>query len=88
MPAYWPWLQPIRSYIQQIDADSLSSQMGSGVSDISEILPEIKVKLPGVIPSPAPEAEVARFRLFDSITSFLKVASENQPIVIVFEDLH
>ena len=30
----------------------------------------------------------ARFRLFDSSTSFLKTASQSQPLVIVLDDLH
>ena len=32
--------------------------------------------------------EQARFRLFDSITSFLKTASQKQPLVLVLDDLH
>ena len=27
---HWPWIQPIRSYIQQTDAESLNFQMGLG----------------------------------------------------------
>ncbi|MEE8369997.1 MAG: adenylate/guanylate cyclase domain-containing protein, partial [Dehalococcoidia bacterium] len=37
---------------------------------------------------PALEPEQARFRLFDSITTFLKNASKGQPIVLVLDDLH
>ncbi|MEE8370341.1 MAG: adenylate/guanylate cyclase domain-containing protein, partial [Dehalococcoidia bacterium] len=37
---------------------------------------------------PALEPEQARFRLFDSITTFLKNASKSQPIVLVLDDLH
>ncbi|MCH7713417.1 MAG: AAA family ATPase, partial [Chloroflexi bacterium] len=32
--------------------------------------------------------EQARFRLFDSITSFLKNASQSQPLMLVLDDLH
>ncbi len=32
--------------------------------------------------------EQARFRLFDSITTFLKTASQRQPLVLVLDDLH
>ncbi|MCH8745942.1 MAG: AAA family ATPase [Chloroflexi bacterium] len=32
--------------------------------------------------------EQARFRLFDSITTFLKSASQKQPLVLVLDDLH
>jgi hypothetical protein len=67
-PPYWPWVQPLRSYIHQQDSDQLRSQMGAGAADIAEIIPELREKLPGLEPPLALEPEQARFRLFDSIT--------------------
>ena len=87
-PPYWPWVQPIRSYIQQNDVEQLHADMGPGASDIAEIVTELKEKLPDLEPPPFFEPESARFRLFDSITIFLKRASQRQPLVLVLDDLH
>jgi predicted ATPase len=87
-PPYWPWIQPLRSYIHQQDPDQLRSQMGLGAADIAEIIPEVRDKLPGLEPPPALEPEQARFRLFDSITAFLKNASQTQPLLLALDDLH
>ncbi len=87
-PPYWPWVQPIRSYVHQKDADQLRSEMGSGAADIGEIVPEVRERLPDLQPSPALVPEEARFRLFDSITTFLKNASQKQPLILVLDDLH
>jgi len=87
-PAYWPWTQPIRSYIQQQAPEQLYSQMGPGAADIAEIVPEIRYKLPDLEPPPALEPDQARFRLFDSITTFLKNVAVTQPLVVVQDDLH
>ena len=87
-PSYWPWVQVIRSNIQGQDAAQLSADMGAGAADIAEIVPEVKQLLPGLPPPPALEPEQARFRLFDSITNYLKSASQRQPLVLVMEDLH
>ena len=38
-PPYWPWVQPIRSYIQQKDSQQLQSEMGLGAADIAESFP-------------------------------------------------
>lgn len=38
-PPYWPWVQPIRSYVKQCDADQLESDMGHGAVNIAEIVP-------------------------------------------------
>src|ERR671918_2769151 len=87
-PPYWPWLQPLRSYIQQQDPNQLRSQMGPSAAHIAEIIPEIGEKLPGLEPPQALEPEQARFRLFDSITTFLKNATQFQPLMLVLDDLH
>ena len=34
------------------------------------------------------EPDEARFRLFDSLTSFLKTAAKSRPLMIVLDDLH
>ena len=85
-PPYWPFIQPIRSYAQQRDAEQLQSEMGPGAADIAEIVTEVRDKLPHLKPPPALEPEQARFRLFDSPT-FLKNAALSQPLVLVLEDL-
>jgi len=62
--------------------------MGASAADIGEIVSEVKERLPNLQPPPVLEPEQARFRLFDSITNFLKSASQRQQLVLVMEDLH
>ncbi|MCH7736491.1 MAG: ATP-binding protein, partial [Chloroflexi bacterium] len=63
-PPYWPFVQPIRAYIESTDPGQLSSQMGSGGAAIAEILPELREKLPDLGQPANAEPEQARFRLF------------------------
>ena len=86
-PPYSPWVQPIRSYIQRTDSEPLRSQMGPGAADISEIIPEILAKLPNLKPPSPLEPEQARFRLFESISNFLKNIAQSQPMMLVLDDL-
>jgi class 3 adenylate cyclase len=87
-PAYWPWVQVVRSYVHERDPQALASDMGPGAADIAEVVSEVRERLPGLPKPPTLEPEQARFRLFDSITTFLKNASNRQPIVLVLDDLH
>ena len=88
-PPYWPWVQPLRSFILQSEAEPLASQLGSGAGVIAEIVPGIRDKLPGTEPPPTLESpEQSRFRLFDSVTTFLKTAASSRPIMLVLDDLH
>ncbi|MCI0857707.1 MAG: ATP-binding protein, partial [Chloroflexi bacterium] len=81
-PPYWPWIQFIRSYVREREPEQLSSEMGSGAADIAEIVSDVSTRLPGLQAAPKlDDPEQARFRLFDSITTFLKSASTNKPLV-------
>ncbi len=86
-PPYWPWVQPLRAYIQQAGAEQLTAEMGTGAAVIAENVAEIRGKLPCLEIPPALEPEAARFRLFDSITTFLKNVAERQPLMLVLDDL-
>jgi tetratricopeptide (TPR) repeat protein len=52
------------------------------------VVSEIRERLPDLPPPPTLEPEQARFRLFDSVTTFLKNASKLQPLVVILDDLH
>ena len=89
MPPYWPWVQPIRTCIQQKTPEMLRREMGAGAADIAEIIPDVHGKLPDLKPAPRLEdPEQARFRLFDSITTFLRASAEDQPLVLMLDNLH
>ena len=84
-PPYWPWVQPMRTYVQQAAAEQLAAEMGPGAA---EIVTEIRGKLPSLETPTVLDPESARFRLFDSITTFLKNAAQRQPLMLVLDDLH
>jgi eukaryotic-like serine/threonine-protein kinase len=86
-PAYWPWVQAIRSFVREADPVGLAWQMGGGAAEIAQLVPEVAERL-DIEPVSAGDSEEARFRLFDSVTSFLVAAARDRPIVIVLDDLH
>jgi predicted ATPase len=88
-PPFWPWVQIIRSYMGEREPGTLRSQLGAGAADIAHVVSEMREVLPELPPlPPMQDPEQARFRLFDSITSFLKQASHKQPLLLVLDNLH
>ena len=56
--------------------------------DVAQVVPDVRSVL-GDVPEPADsDSEGARFRLFDSVTSFLERAARSQPLMLCFDDLH
>jgi tetratricopeptide (TPR) repeat protein len=65
----------------------LRSQLGGGAADVAQILPEVRELFPDLA-VPSSDDEGARFRLFDSMTRFLRNAAAARPLVLVLDDLH
>jgi predicted ATPase len=87
-PAYWPWVQLLRSSLRDVDAATARAQIGAGAADIAPMIPEVG-DLFSELPSPAAvDPDSARFQLFDSTTSVLLNIAGSEPLVLVMEDLH
>lgn len=87
-PAYWPWVQALRSYLRSSDPDQVRAQLGHGAGEIAQMLPEIESIVPELAPPPKTDPESARFRLFDATTAFLVNASRDNILVLIVDDLH
>jgi DNA-binding CsgD family transcriptional regulator/transcriptional regulator with XRE-family HTH domain len=85
-PSYWPWVQVLRVALDSRDRVTLQHAMGLGASDLAQLLPELHELWPD-LPRLMIEGEAARFRLFDSVTTFLRNVSGHQPLLIVLDDL-
>jgi DNA-binding CsgD family transcriptional regulator len=87
-PAFWPWVQVVRAYVEATDPAVLRRDMGGGAADIAQLVPAVRALLPDLPAPPPVEPEAARFRLFDSLVSFLRAAAGRRPLLLVLDDLH
>jgi len=87
-PAYWPWVQVLRAYARAADPDSVREDLGAGAADVVQLVPELRERLGDVAAAATLEPDEARFRLFDSITTFLRAVAARRPLVLVLDDLH
>src|SRR5919198_2356680 len=85
---YMPWVEALRAYVHDRQAEELRTQLGSCASDVAKLVPEVLELVPDAAPAMPVEPEQERARLFDSVGSFLVRASESGPLLIVLEDLH
>ena len=88
-PAYWPWIQSIRSYVRECEPERLRSELGSAAAVVAEMVSDVAERLPGLQQARKLEDPAsARFRLFDAVATLLKAASRSWPLMIVLDDLH
>lgn len=87
-PAYWPWVQSLRSYIRSTPPARLREELGPSAAELAQLLPELR-ELFDDLPEPALlDAESARFRLFEAVTNLIRNAATTQALVLVLDDLH
>jgi AAA ATPase domain len=87
-PAFWPWVQVVRAYVQSTDPTEFGGDMGPGAADIAQVVPAVRDRLPDLPTPPQIEPEAARFRLFDSLAGFLRAAAARRPPLLILDDLH
>ena len=90
-PAYWPWIELIRTLLRDLPPETVQDLIGNGASYVAQVVPELREHLRETPPLATPsvvDPEPAQFPLFDAVATFLKNAAAVQPLVIVLDDLH
>lgn len=94
-PAFWPWLRILRRLADQRDVAALAATLGpEAASRLARLLPDLGIddaSQAGTAAAPQPdhgESDAARFQLFDAVTSLLRAAAAQGPLVIILDDLH
>jgi hypothetical protein len=87
-PAYWPWVQIIRSHVHERSAEELLADMGPGAANIASVMSVVRERFPDLPPPPRLEPEQERFRLFDSVTTFLKNTTRRRTLMLILDDMH
>ena len=75
---YLAFVEAMRSYVLERDAESLKEELGTGAGDLARIVPEVRDRL-GVDPTPPSDPEEDHYRLLQSASTFLRNASNVQP---------
>ncbi|MBI3782863.1 MAG: AAA family ATPase [Deltaproteobacteria bacterium] len=89
-PAYWPWAQVLRGLLRDPQLLPALQSPVIDVEQLSQVLPELRGKHPEARfeGEPMIERDDARFAVFDAVTSLLRRVSAEQPLVLIFDDLH
>ncbi|MEY2517482.1 MAG: hypothetical protein QOJ89_4840 [bacterium] len=93
-PAYWPWLRILRRLAAERDVSAAVGALGPEAGRrLTQLVPELRPApaQSAVAEAAAPdlaESDAARFQVFDAVTSLLRAAADEGPLVLVLDDLH
>lgn len=86
-PAFWPWIQVIRSLLEGYAAD-VPIPVDDRAAYVAHLVPEIRDYVPQLPDPPPAEGEIARVPLFDGVAHLFSVVAKEAPLVIFIDDLH
>ncbi|HZR83950.1 MAG TPA: AAA family ATPase [Candidatus Binatia bacterium] len=87
-PAYWPWLQALRGYVETADPAELRGEVADLGPELARLVPGLRALAPERSEPPAVDPAQSRFQLFDAVASFLGRVARRAPVVLVIDDLH
>ena len=87
-PPYWPWAQLLRTAVLDGRPEDALLDLGAGAADLVTLVPALHELRPDLPEPPRLQSGPARFRLFESIASFLVNTAKRQPVLILVDDLH
>ncbi len=96
-PSYWPWLRILRRLSSQRDMGEALAGLGpEPTARLTRLAPGL-TRAPALLAdggedalagTDAAESDAARFQLFDAVTSLLRAAAGQAPLVLILDDLH
>lgn len=89
-PAYWPWLRIMRRLAAERDIAAAVELLGpEAAGRLAQLLPDLVAAPAASRGGSGPgQSDAARFQVFDAVTSLLRVAAADGPLVLILDDLH
>jgi class 3 adenylate cyclase/tetratricopeptide (TPR) repeat protein len=83
---YQPFVEALRHFI---DHTALRpAGLGRYGGELARLVPELTERIPDLSAPLQSDPETERYRLFDAVSSWLTVASVEEPLLLVLDDLH
>lgn len=87
-PAFWPWVQVIRTLADRLDPAALDRALGGAAAAVLHLVPELGDESMRPPLDPAADPQAARFVLHDAVATFLRRVALDTGLVVVLDDLH
>jgi class 3 adenylate cyclase len=84
---YQLFAEALGHYVTHAPEDRLLAHVSTHGSELARLVPALASRIPNLPPSKATDSDTERFLLFAAVVSLLAKMSEQQPVVLVLDDL-
>ena len=86
-PPFAPFAEALGAHVATARPEELRADMGPAAGPIAQLVPAVREALPDVDDPPPLQPDEERFRLLDSVASFLLTRSRRAPMLVCLDDL-
>jgi len=87
-PPYEPFARALHDVARGIDSETLAARLGEFAPELVGLIPELGRQLPRVADRPLGSPEDRKSRLFAGVAHLLAATAVQNPVLIVFDDMH
>ena len=84
---YQLFAETLGHFITHVSEDRLLAHVATHGSELARLVPALSSRIPDLPPSRATDSDSERYLLFAAVVGLLSLASERQPVLLVFDDL-
>lgn len=84
---YQLFAETLGHFITHASEDRLLAHVATHGSELARLVPALSSRIPDLPPSRANDSDSERYLLFAAVVGLLSLASERQPVLLVFDDL-
>ena len=85
-PAFWPWMQVVRTLLDRGDRDGVAVALASEAKAVAHLVPERALDVVDDERAPL-DPERARFALFEGVGALVSAIVDRAPLVLLLDDL-
>ncbi len=87
-PPYGPWVEALGEYARTCPPERLQRELGPGAPPLVQLVPEVRAILPDTPLAALLPPDEERLRLYEAVSQFFLTIAQDQPTVLVLDDLH
>src|SRR5207245_10538489 len=84
---YQSFVEALRHFVDHAPAGDLRERLGRYGGELTRLVPELADSVPDLLPALRSDPETERYRLFDAVAAWLGAASDEEPLLLVLDDL-
>ncbi len=85
---YGPWIDAVRMSFAPLNPHEIRGVLGPLTSEFTKLLPELRLLIPDVAPTPPLEPAAEKSRTFEALSRFILSVDAPWPSLVILEDLH